>query len=151
MADAGNLVLAVLMTAGAWVWARRAGRADRARASSRDGSGEKDGILKRASRKVAAALSVILGFIFFSSALGLMMWGTAVLAGQVIGWLRWARWEERSAAEIFAWLGQPYPMVTWQGVQRILDFTFDAPLAIVLFFTGVAVLLFASIVVDERR
>jgi hypothetical protein len=146
MADSGSLVFAVLATAGLWVWTRRARRGDRVR----DASGSKNGIVKRASRTVIAALSATLGFVFFSSAVGLMMAGVAIFAGQIVDWLRWARWEERAAAEIFTWLGQPYPVVTWQGVQRILDFVFGGPLTVALFLAGAVVMVFATIVVEDR-
>jgi hypothetical protein len=73
--------------------------------------------------------------------------GLLIFVGQIIAWLRIAEWRPFSVAALLYGLGipEPHPVVSWVGLQKIIDSTtaalLDLPASLVL--VGISGALFA--------
>jgi hypothetical protein len=74
----------------------------------------------------------------------------AILCWQSFVWLQVGAWPEFSTADMWAEIGWQIPQITWHGVQSIIDWVFDLPAAVSVFFLGMAISLFVLSLANWR-
>jgi hypothetical protein len=86
-----------------------------------------------------------LGAVFFAGLMGVSFLGTiAILAMQLLWWLKEGEWPSLTARELLAYNNLPGIELSWRGAQKIADWLLDLPLAADLVGLG-AIALWACI------
>jgi hypothetical protein len=63
----------------------------------------------------------------------------AIIAWQSCMWLRWGYWPPLSIHDAWFWAGLGFPSTGWMGVDKLIDWTFDGPLSLIAFLSGLAI------------
>jgi hypothetical protein len=63
----------------------------------------------------------------------------AIIAWQSYMWLRWGYWPPLSIHDAWFWAGLGFPSTGWMGVDKLIDWTFDGPLSLIAFLSGLAI------------
>jgi hypothetical protein len=66
--------------------------------------------------------------------------GIGFLGVDCLNWLRTGDWSATSIWTAWIWIGGPYPIIEWRGVQKIVLWLMDLPLSAVLILAGLLIM-----------
>jgi hypothetical protein len=76
----------------------------------------------------------------------LLLPGPALLVWQAYRWLKDGYWTEVPASTALTYMGCPLPMVSWIGLQKIIDWLLDIPTSLILFGLSIIVVAICAMI-----
>jgi len=76
----------------------------------------------------------------------LLLPGPALLVWQAYRWLKDGYWTEVPASTALTYMGCPLPMVSWIGLQKIIDWLLDIPTSLILFVLSIIVVAICAMI-----
>jgi hypothetical protein len=63
----------------------------------------------------------------------------AILFGQILFWLRYGEWFPLTPLDALIWLNLPVPHSSWGGIEKMIVWVLEWPLALFVFLLGVLI------------